>query len=171
MPRDSSSLFITDREIEYINSINTEFIEIVVQQKVIYYAIENNLTQSDELYGESLKKIFRNPIEIYCRVFLKNMDVTTGNMGLDKIYEIEVFFQRDRVMNDLGFYPREGDFISWSNKYFEIKKVREPQLFGGLSQQKIGVFCDCTITRQEVFNANSNKPYDPSIVPDSESRK
>lgn len=168
MPRDRESLFIKDRDIEYINDINTELIEIVVLQKIIYYAVEDSLTQSDSLYGESTKKVFRNPIEIYCRVFLKNADVKSSNMGLDKIYEIEVFFQRDRVMKDLGFYPREGDFISWSNKNFEIKKVREPQLFGGLSQQKIGVFCDCTITRQEIFNTNVNKPYDPGINPDSE---
>jgi len=170
MARDKSSLFIGDREVQYLNDLSTEFIESIVQQQIVYYPVEDSLTQSDDLYGESTKKNFRNPIQIYCRVFLANHEMRTGNMGSDNFYEIELYFQRDRVIQDLGFYPRIGDVAFWNEKYFEIKTVTEPQLFGGLSQHRVAIICKAVIARQEVFTAAKEKPYDPTIVPDTQIR-
>jgi hypothetical protein len=170
MPRDKTSLFIQQRDIDYVNDVSTELIELVAQQKIIYYAIDEALNQSDDLYGESIKKVFRNPVEIYCRVFLEKHEVITNSMGSENVYNIEVYFQRDRVMKDLGFYPRIGDFINWANKFFEIKTAIEQQLFGGLSQQRPGILCRCVNARQEIINNSQFKPYDPTIIPDSEMR-
>ena len=170
MPRDSESLFIHTQEVNFLNDITSEYVENIICQKIIYYAIEEQTTKTDELYGESTKKGFRDPVEIYCRVFLKDHNMTVGEMGAENIYNIELYFQRDRVMRDLGFYPRSGDFIQWGNKNFEIKTVREPQLFGGLSQHRVGIICDAVVSRQEVFSLSTDKPYDQTIVPDSNIR-
>lgn len=165
--RDRTGLFITEREIQFINNNTMELIESIVAQSIIYYPIDNDSTQSDELYGESTKKIFRDPIELYCRVLLDKHDVKTGDPGYENFYEVEFYFQRDRVIQDLGFYPRAGDYAFWNEKYFEIKTVTEPQLFGGLSQYRIGIICKAIIARQEVFNTFKNKPYNPTVNPDS----
>jgi hypothetical protein len=171
MARDGSSLFITDRDVAYVNDIATELLEIVALQKVVYYAIEESLTQADDLYGESTRKHYRSPIELYCRVFLSNHSMKNGAIGTENIYEIEVYFQRDRVMNDLGFYPRAGDVVKWNEKNFEIKTVEEPQLFGGLSQHRVGITCKCVILRQDQFNTNEFKTYDKTVIPDSQIRR
>ena len=168
--RDNSNLFITEREVQLLNSWTTEIIELVAQQKVLYFAIDNEKNIQDDLYGETTKKIFRDPIEIYSRVMLSEHTVKVDEMGIDNIYEIEVYFQRDRVIQDLGFYPRIGDFIGWSNKFFEIKSTTEPQMFGGLSQHRVGIICKAIISRQEVFTSSKNRPYDQTIIPDSELR-
>ena len=170
MPRDSVGLFITQREIDYINDQTTELLETIIQQKIIYYPIEEQATNSDELYGESINKGFRTPVELYCRVFLADHRMTVGEMGAENIYKVEVYFQRDRVMKDLGFYPRIGDFFQWNNRFFEIKTVREPQLFGGLSQHRIGIICEAIVARQEVFTDKKDKPYDQTVNPDSQIR-
>ncbi len=170
MPRDKESLFITQREVDYANDIVSEFLEDVICQKIVYYAIEEQTTKTDELYGESTKKGFRDPVEIYCRVFLADHRMTVGEMGAENIFEIEIYFQRDRVMRDLGFYPRVGDFCIWNEKVFEIKTVREPQLFGGLSQHRVGILCKAIVSRQEVFSLSKDRPYDQTIVPDSNIR-
>ena len=170
MPRDNTSLFITEKEIQFINDATTELLETIIQQKILYYAIEEQATNSDELYGESITKGFRPPVELYCRVFLADHRMTVGEMGAENVYKVEVYFQRDRVMKDLGFYPRIGDFFQWNNRNFEIKTVREPQLFGGLSQHRIGIICEAIIARQEIFNPDKKEPYDQTKAPDSQIR-
>jgi len=140
------------------------------QQKILYYAIEEQATNSDELYGESITKGFRAAVELYCRVFLADHRMTVGEMGAENVYKVEVYFQRDRVMKDLGFYPRIGDFFQWNNRVFEIKTVREPQLFGGLSQHRIGIICEAIVARQEVFAPEKKEPYDQTKIPDSQIR-
>ncbi len=62
------SLFLGEREVKYINDMNTELLELVALQKIIYFAIENSLTPTHRLYGESAEKKFRHPVEIFCRV-------------------------------------------------------------------------------------------------------
>jgi hypothetical protein len=171
MGRDTTSLFISQREIDFLNDNITELIETVAQQTIRYYAVEDSLMESDNLYGESIKKVFRNPVEIYCRVMLSDHRMTVNNMGAENIYEIELYFQRDRVMKDLGFYPRIGDFVEWANKVFEIKTTVEPQMFGGLAQHRVGIICKAIITRQEVMNLSNNRPYNQEVNPDSELRK
>ena len=58
-------LYITNREIDFINDITKELIKDVVGQIVIYYPISEEKTKTN-LYNESDQKVFEN-IKSICR--------------------------------------------------------------------------------------------------------
>ena len=57
-----SRLFITPREINFINDIAKEVIKDVVGQKIYYFPISVTKTRVHDVYEESPEKIFENPI-------------------------------------------------------------------------------------------------------------
>ena len=57
-------LFITPREINFINDLSKEVIKDVIGQKIYYYQISNIKSNVHDVYQESPEKIFDNPIEI-----------------------------------------------------------------------------------------------------------
>mgnify|MGYP003129991226 FL=1 len=63
-----SRLFLTPREIDFINDINKEIIKDVVGQKIFYYAVRADLTNIHDVYEEAPEKVFDPPIEIEARV-------------------------------------------------------------------------------------------------------
>jgi hypothetical protein len=58
-----SRLFITEREINFINDIGKELTKDVVGQKIYYFSISNIKSQVHDVYEESPDKIFEKPIE------------------------------------------------------------------------------------------------------------
>jgi len=53
------------------------------------------------------------------------------NVGVDKIWEINVHFHKRRLEEDQNMYIREGDFVLYGESYYEIVKlVQNKQLFG-----------------------------------------
>ena len=57
-----SRLFITSREIQFINDITKEVVKDVIGQQIIYYPISTMKTQVHPVYEEAIEKIFENPI-------------------------------------------------------------------------------------------------------------
>ena len=157
-PDPRQSLFVGEREAKYINDLNTELFELVTLQKVIYYAIEKDLTPTHQLYGESAEKRFRQPVEIYCRVQWNEPQVVTNQFSTETLYSLEVYMQKRRVI-ELNLIPRIGDFLEFDEKFFEITTLTEPQLIAGLPEFKMGYNLSCTIAREQVFQPNKTSTW------------
>ena len=146
------SLFFDERSYKFFNDISKELIEHVIRQKVKYYAVEEKLSQYDHFYGETKNKTFRQPVEIFARILYNEPQVQTGQL-MDRSYSIDIYFQRERLIQDIGMFPRIGDFIEWDDKFFEISAVTEPQIVSGLPGFKFAFICNCISVRQNVFDA------------------
>lgn len=147
------SLFFGPREYKFFNDIAQELVEVVVRQEVKYYAIEEKLTSTHPLYGESKKKVFRQPTTISARILYQEPVVTTGQF-VDRSYSIDVYFQKEVLFRAINANPRIGDFIEWDGKFFEITSVIEPQIIQGLPEFKFAIICNCSSVRQGVFDPN-----------------
>jgi hypothetical protein len=163
------SLFIGDREVTFFQRVATELMECVTQQKIRYYAIEGNLSETDEFYGESSEKVFRQPIEVYALILYNAPEVKTGTFSTETTYSMKLYIQKFRVEQDLKMTPRMGDYIEFGQKFYEITKVYEPQLIAGLDTPgfKMGVYVEAISARAEVFGPNRRDEHDPSINSDS----
>jgi len=123
-------LFMTPREIDFINDINKELIKDVVGQKIYYYAIRADVTQIHDVYEEAIDKVFDPPIDIDARVDYKPEENRANKFGVEEYYTIDVYLQsRDMLERDIT--PKIGDFFSYDATFFEITEcVVESAIYG-----------------------------------------
>lgn len=119
MPR----LFITPREIDFINDISKEVTKDIVGQKIYYFPISFDKTKVHEVYEEALEKITEETIEINCLVDWQPADVKTNKFGQDSILAIKVYIQsRDMIQKEIAL--KDGDFFSYGRDIYEITSVK-----------------------------------------------
>lgn len=136
-PENRASLFTGERENSFFQSIQTEFNELVVQQSLRYYAVEKKYSRTHKLYQESKadEKVFRQPVELFGRITEEEPEQSTGRYGIDRKQTITVQLQRERVIKDLKFMPRMGDYIQYNNKFWEIYFANDD--FGLIASQPL----------------------------------
>jgi len=147
--------FITEKEFAFIEKINKELIQGFVGQEVIYYAISLEHTVSNDLYNESIDKVWFSPVKINARVEYDNPGVSTTNFTLDSIYSLNVFFQTDEL-TDRNVKPKEGDFLEFGQIVFEITAVTQPTLVFGQVNNKIETKCTCVPSREGQMQIHSD---------------
>lgn len=114
-----SRLFITPREINFINDIAKELVKDVAGQKIYYYPISEVKSRVHDLYEEAVDKIFDDPIEIECFVKYEEPATKTDRFGSEKYYSITAYIQ-SRDLLDKGIEILEGDFFSFGSVLFEV---------------------------------------------------
>ena len=125
-----SRLFITPREIDFISDVTKEVIKDVVGQKIFYYRVREDLTQIHDVYEEAENKVFDPPIIIDARVEWEPTVITINRFGGEELYSINVFLH-ERDMLDRNIDPRQGDFFSYGDTFFEITSaVIESTVYG-----------------------------------------
>jgi hypothetical protein len=112
-------LFITQREINFINDIAKEIVKDVIGQKIYYFSISEIKSKVHDVYEEAPEKIFENPIEINCLVKYQPQDIKANMFGFEETYGIEAYVQK-RDLLDKGIEMLEGDFFSYGETFFEI---------------------------------------------------
>ena len=112
-------LFLTPREIDFINDINKEVIKDVVGQKIYYYTVRGDVTDIHDVYEEAMDKIFDPPIELEARVDYSPEQNFANRFGVDEVYTIEVFLHF-RDLLDRNLNTKVGDYFSYSSAFFEI---------------------------------------------------
>lgn len=115
MPR----LFVSDRDIAYINDTAKEFVKDVVGQKIIYYAISTMATQTHRFYDESSKKVFESPIALDVIVGQPENKSSDNKFGFEQTTKFEVFVQA-RDLIDKRIMPSEGDYFTYAGTTFEV---------------------------------------------------
>lgn len=125
-----SKLFITPREVDYISDLTKEITKDVRGQKIFYYRIREDLTETHDVYEEAAEKIFDPPVEIEAMVEWEPESVRTNRFGSEEYYSITVYLHA-RDLNDRSIIVREGDFFSYGSTFFEITSViGDKQVFG-----------------------------------------
>jgi hypothetical protein len=161
-------LFISPREINFINDIAKELVKDVVGQKIFYFSISEIKSHVHDVYEESPDKIFETPIELECMVKYSPQEIVTNRFGSEEYYTIECYIQvRDLI--DKGIDLMEGDFFSYGETFFEIVKApRTDTIFGQIEHKSF-----ITVTGKQsrkgqflskVFGPTSEWYSDPDAV-------
>ncbi len=152
-----SRLFLSAKELHLFNSLNKELIQKVVQQKVIYYSVSDEHTQTNELYQESIRKTVYRPVEINARVLYKEPQQSTTKFSIDTTYSIEVYFHFNELQ-ERKVTPREGDFVKFGSVVYEIQKLTKPQITYGLIEQEVMIKAECIVSRKSNFEVLDDIP-------------
>lgn len=146
-------LFTGKKERDLVKGVNDELTERVIGQRLLYYPIDTNMTNYDDLYGEAPQKVFHDPVIVHGRVFWKGIETSfEDSLGPDKITSIDVYFQKKRIAEDQDLFVREGDFVLWGSLYFEIHTVGEPEELWGRPDERFSVMASCIKSRKGVFD-------------------
>ena len=147
-------LFLGRKERNLVKQVNDELIEKVIGQQILYYPIDLDSTNFNELYGEAIEKTFLPPIRVYALVeFTEYSTSYLENMGIDKSLEIAVNFHRRRLTEDQDLYVREGDFVLYGDFYYEIVKLSEPRKLFGQVDHSFEITATCKRARKGLFDA------------------
>ena len=128
-------LFLTPREINFMNDIAKELVKDVIGQKIYYFPISEVKSRVHDIYEESEDKIFDNPIEIDCLVKYIPQEINTNEFGFEEYSAIEAYAQT-RDLADKGIEILEGDFFSYGSTFFEVVKSPETDTIYGQIEHK-----------------------------------
>jgi hypothetical protein len=138
------ALYGANRDISLFRHLNRELINNIIEQKVGYYKIALDKSLPN-MYGESTKKIYNDPVLINCLIERGDTDPKTDEFGMDITRTMKFRFLRDDLAgidlstdqpaDGLGFtyniVPEVGDVILWNNDYYEVNNANENQLIVG----------------------------------------
>ncbi|MAG25290.1 hypothetical protein CMI47_06890 [Candidatus Pacearchaeota archaeon] len=166
-----SRLFITQREIDFINDIGKEVVKDVVGQKIYFFPISKIKSDVHDVYEESPNKVFDNPIEIEALVKYQPQDIRSNLFGSEEYYTIEVYIQK-KDLNDRGIQIREGDFFSYGSVFFEVVQVPDSSTIYGEIEFKSFVTITGKQSRKgqfisKVFGPTSEMNSDSDAVQDT----
>jgi len=145
-------LFTGEKERNLVKQVNDELIERVIGQQIVYYPISIDHTNYHPLYGEAIKKSFLPPVRVYALVEWEGSDTTTSNLGIDRKGSITVHFHKRRLVEDQDLFVREGDFIAYGGRFYEIVSLGEPREIFGQPEHKMEILAKCIRAREGLFN-------------------
>jgi len=164
-------LFITPRELDFINDTVKEVIKDIVGQKIYLYKVRPEYSDIHEVYEESINKIFDPPVEIECRVEYAPEDVRVNKFGSEEFYTIEVYFHaRDLVERDVDI--NEGDFFNFDATWFEVVKSTVNTIIYGQIEHSMGIHAVCKQARKGLIDIEPIGPTneqwtDPNSIQDT----
>jgi hypothetical protein len=138
------SLYGENRDISLFRHLNRELLNNIIEQKVGYYKINLDKTQAN-IYGESTKKTYNDPVLLNCLIERGDTDPKTDEFGMDVTRNMKFRFLRDDLAGidlstELGadgkgftynIVPEVGDVILWNNDFYEVNNANENQLIVG----------------------------------------
>jgi len=155
-----SRLFISQREIDFINDIGKEIIKDVVGQKIYLFQISEVKSKVHDVYEESPDKVFETPIEIECLVKYNAQEIKTDRFGSEEYYTIEAYIQ-SKDLHDKGIEILEGDFFSYGSVFFEVITAPISQTIMGQIEHKRYITITGKQSRKDLFLA---KVFGPTSI-------
>lgn len=132
-------LFGGARDVSLIRHFSRELINSIIEQKVGYYKISLEKTETN-IYGEAAKgKTYNDPVLINCLIDRGDMITTTDEAGVTVVKTVSYRFLRDDLKNfeieglEEGYeiFPEVGDVILWNGNYYEVDGINENDLILG----------------------------------------
>ena len=123
------SLFGGSRDISLFNSISTELINDIIQTEVGYYKFVLEKTTSN-VYGESMGKMFYEPVRIACLMKKEDQNWSSDDFGSNVDQTIDFRFLKVEL-KEINLVPEVGDILLFKNNFYEVDTRVENQLILG----------------------------------------
>ena len=147
-------LFLGKKERDLLKQVNDELVEKVIGQQILYYPIDMESTNFHDLYGEAIEKTFLPPVRVYALVnFDEESSSYLDSVGIDSMSQITVHFHRRRLTEDQDLFVREGDFVLYGERYYEIVKTSSSRKLFGQVNQTFEISATCKRARKGLFDA------------------
>ena len=164
-------LFLTPREINFMNDISKELVKDVVGQKIYLYQISEIKSNVHDIYEEAQDKIFDNPIMLDCLVEFEPQTIKTDNFGSEEYSSIKAYVQ-SRDLIDKGIDILEGDFFSYGELFFEIVTAPTAEtIYGQIEHDSYTTLTGKQARKgqffSKIFGPTSESNSDPDAVQDS----
>ena len=123
------ALFGGSRDISLFNTVSKELINNILQIEVGYYKFALEKTTSN-IYGESVGKVYYEPIRIACLMKKEDQTWSSDDFGSDVDQTIDFRFLKEEL-KDINLVPEVGDILLFKNNFYEIDTRIENQLLLG----------------------------------------
>ena len=122
-------LFGDQTDFDYISLINDEFIKEILEYKIGYFKIALDKTKKN-LYGESLTKVYNDPVLLDCLIDITPQS-TIAEAKIANVTRNGTFSFYKVHLLEFNIVPERGDIIMWNNDIYEVYNVIENNLFFG----------------------------------------
>lgn len=145
--------YYSSRDRLFLNSVQAELYADIVQVVVTLYKIAPLETVTN-IYGETDQasgKFYFPGIDITC--LRDGGDITTedAEFGPDR-KQNPVFMFREKMLQQINFFPQAGDLIFFNERYHEIDNVVQEQFLGGQSDKSLSIICNTHYSRLSKIN-------------------
>ena len=123
------ALFGKNRDINLFHTINSELLKDIIQTEVAYYKFALEQTTSN-VYGESMGKVYYEPMKIACLIDRQNEMWSSDDFGSDMNQSITFNFLKNELL-DINLVPQVGDILLFRNNFYETDSKSENQFFMG----------------------------------------
>ena len=145
--------YFSARDINFINSINAELMGDIIETIVTVFKIAASETRVN-LYGESAPsegKTFYPGIDISS--LIERADITGEDDGFGPDRDQDVVFKfREKMCQQVNFFPQIGDIILFNDRYHEIDNVVQEQFLGGQDTKSHSFICNTHYSRLSKLN-------------------
>ena len=123
------ALFGKIRDINLFHTINSELLKDIIQTEIAYYKFALEQTTSN-VYGESMGKVYYEPMKIACLIDKQNQSWSSDDFGSDVNQTIEFKFLKYDLIK-INLVPEVGDLLLFRNNFYEVDSRIENQFFMG----------------------------------------
>jgi hypothetical protein len=110
---------------DYFRHINKEIQDKITGQQIGYYKISLSQT-STNIYGESKKKMYYQPVLMTCTIITQEQTTDSPETGVSRAQLVDFNFLKSDL-KDLNLVPEAGDIIMWQESYYEVDAIVENQ--------------------------------------------
>ena len=146
-------LFLNKKERDLVKQVNDELVERIIGQQVLYYAIDIKNTNFHPLYGEAIEKTFLPPVRVFALIDWEGLKTETDKYGLDVVTSLTIHFHKRRLTEDQDIFVREGDFVLYSDFFYEVLTLNEETQLFGQADQRFEISAKCVRARKGLFDA------------------
>ena len=123
------ALFGKSRDINLFHTLNSELLKDIIQTEIAYYKFALERTTSN-VYGESMGKVYYEPMKIACLIDKQNQSWSSDDFGSDVNQTIEFKFLKYDLIK-INLVPEVGDLLLFRNNFYEVDSRIENQLILG----------------------------------------
>lgn len=142
---DGQSLFITDLEDTLFFNLADELLINIVKSIVLYYQIDEERSQVNDVYGETTKLVFKNPVTVYAFIEEQEPTLESNKFGMDLKRVIYVYIHKRRLV-ELELKIHAGDYVGYNGQNYEIVSVVDVRSVGGVARFRDTLKLTCIIS-------------------------
>jgi len=145
--------YFSARDLNMINSLNGELMGNIIENLVQIFKICPNETKTN-IYGETSSesgKWYFPAIQISALIERSDMEAEYDDFGPNRSQNY-VFKMREKMLQQLEFYPEIGDVVFFNDRYYEVDNVVQEQLLGGQVDKSHSIICNTHYTKYTSLN-------------------